>query len=296
MKIQIDEISLPLLERKEVRILVKRIDKINSSVSGNKWYKLKYNMLEAKRMGVNKVLTFGGAYSNHIIATAIAAKENGFASIGIIRGNQNIHDNPTISLAKDYGMNIYYIDRSQYENKEHAYFLNDLISRFGSFYMIPEGGTNKFGVMGAQEIIDHNDTSNYICCPVGTGGTISGIINSSDSSQIIIGFSAIRNYNDLEKKINMYTSKKNWHLINKYVLGGYARINPSLIKFINNFYIDTGVALDAIYTGKMMMGILDLISKDYFKEGSSILVIHSGGMQGNKGMNERFNLDLPCKS
>ncbi len=294
MKIQIDEIYMPLFKKKGVKVFMQRLDSINSSVSGNKWYKLKYNLLEVKRKGVQKVLTFGGAYSNHIIATAIAAKENGISSVGVIRGDKHCRDNPTISLAKNYGMHIHYINRKQYKNKEDSFFLDYLHSLFGPFYMIPEGGTNKLGVIGAEEILCDKGIYNYICCPVGTGGTISGIINSSLNSQRVIGFSAIKKYNTLERKINAYTNKRNWELVDDYVLGGYAKIDHSLISFINKFYLEKGIALDAIYTGKMMMGILDLIVKDYFLEGSKILAIHTGGLQGNKGINERFGLDLPC--
>ena len=293
MKIETKEISLPLLDEKEVRLFIKRIDKIHPFVSGNKWFKLKYNLFEAKKQGLNTLLTFGGAYSNHISATAFAAKEKGINSIGIIRGEEYLPLNPTLRFAIDNGMKLHYISRSNYKEKTSANFLEDLKNQFGDFYLINEGGTNELAIQGAKEILDTNDTQDYICCPVGTGGTIAGIINASTDKQTVIGFSAIKGIDALEKDIKKWTTKNNYKFINTYVGSGYAKVNEKLVKFINEFNIIHDIPLDAIYTGKMMMGILDLVAKDYFPRGSSILAIHTGGLQGNKGMNERLGVKLP---
>ena len=295
MKIETKEISLPLLDEKEVRLFIKRIDKIHPFVSGNKWFKLKYNLFEAKKQGLNTLLTFGGAYSNHISATAFAAQEKGINSIGIIRGEEHLPLNPTLRFAIDNGMKLHYISRSNYKEKTSANFLEALKNQFGDFYLIPEGGTNELAIQGANEILDKNDIQDYICCPVGTGGTIAGIINASTDRQTVIGFSAIKGIDALEKDIKNWTTKNNYKFINAYVGSGYAKVNEKLVKFINEFNIIHDIPLDAIYTGKMMMGILDLVAKDYFPRGSSILAIHTGGLQGNKGMNERLGISLPLE-
>ena len=295
MKIETKEISLPLLEEKKVRLFIKRIDKIHPFVSGNKWFKLKYNLLEAKKQGLNTLLTFGGAYSNHISATAFAAKEKGIKSIGIIRGEEHLPLNPSLRFAIDNGMKLHYISRSNYKEKTSANFLEALKNQFGDFYLISEGGTNELAIQGAKEILDTNDTQDYICCPVGTGGTIAGIINASNNLQTVIGFPAIKGFKQLEKDINNWTNSTNYKFINDYVGNGYAKINKDLVAFINEFNALHNVPLDGIYTGKMMMGILDLVVKDYFPKGSSILAIHTGGLQGNKGMSERLGVNLPLE-
>jgi 1-aminocyclopropane-1-carboxylate deaminase len=295
MKIETKEISLPLLDEKEVRLFIKRIDKIHPFVSGNKWFKLKYNLLEAKKQGLNTLLTFGGAYSNHISATAFAAQEKGINSIGIIRGEEHLPLNPTLRFAIDNGMKLHYISRSNYKEKTSANFLEALKNQFGDFYLIPEGGTNELAIQGAKEILDKNDIQDYICCPVGNGGTIAGIINASNDQQTVIGFPAIKGFEQLEKDIINWTNSSNCIFINDYVGNGYAKINKDLVDFINEFNARHNIPLDIIYTGKMMMGILDLVAKDYFPKGSSILTIHTGGIQGNKGMSERLGISLPLE-
>ena len=293
MKIETKEISLPVLDEKEVRLFIKRIDKVHPFISGNKWFKLKYNLLEAEKQGLNTLLTFGGAYSNHIAATAFAAKEKGFKSIGIIRGEEHLPLNPTLRFATENGMKLHYVSRSYYREKTNADFLKNLKVQFGDFYLIPEGGTNELAIQGAAEILDSNDTQDYICCAAGTGGTIAGIINASNDKQTVIGFPAIKGIDALEKDIKIWTNTTNYKFINDYVGNGYAKINKDLVDFINEFDATHNIPLDAIYTGKMMMGILDLVAKDFFLKGSSILAIHTGGLQGNKGMSERLGISLP---
>ena len=293
MKIQTQEISTGILDEKEVQLFVKRIDLTHEFISGNKWYKLKYNLLEAERNSYNTLLTFGGAYSNHILATSVLANENGFKSIGIIRGERCAFLNPTLKLAEEHGMQLHYVSRKEYQSKQTSKFLSVLKNKFGDFYLIPEGGSNKFALKGTSEIITKNDSQDYICCSVGTGTTLAGIINSSSFKQNIIGFPAIKGFTELEKEIQSITTKSNWQLNNNFCFGGYAKTNPLLINFINTFNENQLIPLDAIYTGKMMFGILELISKDYFPKGSSILAVHTGGLQGNKGMNQRFGFSLP---
>ena len=295
MKIKYNTISSNLLEEKKVTVLIKRIDLNHKHISGNKLYKLKNNINEAKKKDFKKILTFGGAYSNHIVATAYLGKKEGFNTIGIIRGEKNLPLNPSLQYAYDNEMNLKYINRRDYRLKDNDSFINKLKCEFGNFYLIPEGGTNFLAVKGASEILSNDDNYNYVCCPVGTGGTIAGIINSSNINQIILGFSALKNTIELKRNIKLYTKKKNWKLFSRYSCGGYAKISKKLIKFINEFNINYGIPLDVIYTGKMMMGLFDMVESDFFKPKSKILVIHTGGLQGNKGMNKRLNLNLPEK-
>ena len=216
---------MPLLKEKEVRLFIKRIDKLHPFVSGNKWFKLKYNLLEAEKQGIETLLTFGGAYSNHIAATSFAAQEKGFNSIGIIRGEEHLPLNPTLRFAKENGMKLQYVARSAYREKTTPEFLEQLKAQFGDFYLIHEGGSNELAIQGTAEILEENDTQDYICCPVGTGGTIAGIINASTDKQTVIGFSAIKGIDALEKDIKNWTTKNNYKFINTYFGSGYAKVN-----------------------------------------------------------------------
>jgi 1-aminocyclopropane-1-carboxylate deaminase len=290
MKIETQEISLPILEEKNIRLFVKRLDTVHPFISGNKWFKLKYNLIEAKKLGYKTLLTFGGAYSNHISATAFSAKEKGFRSIGIIRGEEHFPLNSTLSFARENKMELHYISRSDYRLKNSTDFLDNLRTEFGEFYLLPEGGTNELAIKGTSEIIERNDMQDYICCSAATGGTIAGVINAAHSMQQVIGFPAIKGSNVLVKDIKLWTKNKDFKIIDTYCYGGYAKVSKELIQFINNFHRTQNILLDAIYTGKMMMGILDLVSKDYFKEGSTILALHTGGLQGNKGISERLEV------
>ncbi|MFY0713563.1 1-aminocyclopropane-1-carboxylate deaminase/D-cysteine desulfhydrase [Seonamhaeicola sp. NFXS20] len=281
-----------------VELWVKRDDKIHSFVSGNKYRKLKYNLLKAKSLGHNTLLTFGGAYSNHIAAVAYAGKMYNFKTIGIIRGDElknKVDKNETLRFAKSNGMQFEFVSRALYRKKTDKIFLENLTAFFGNFYLVPEGGTNELAVKGCEEILTNEDACfNYVCSAVGTGGTISGLINCSKPSQQVLGFPALKG-DFLKEDISKFVTKTNWNLITNYHFGGYAKINSELIKFINNFKIQNNIPLDPVYTGKMMFGIIDLINKGFFKKGTKILAIHTGGLQGIDGMNsvlKKKNLPL----
>lgn len=265
-----------------------REDLLHPYISGNKLRKLKYNLEQAKSENKQTLLTFGGAFSNHILAVAVAGKEQGYKTIGIIRGEElkdKIAENPTLQKARDFGMVFDFVDREIYREKSNPKFINQLAEKFGDFYLIPEGGTNDLAVKGCEEILTATDEKfDYICCAVGTGGTISGLINCSKSSQQVLGFPALRG-DFLREDICKFVSKSNWDLITDYHFGGYAKVSEELILFINEFYQKHRVPLDPIYTSKMMFGIMDLINRNYFPENSNILVIHTGGLQGIFGMN-----------
>ena len=262
---------------------------IHPIVSGNKFRKLKYNLIQAKLENHTTLVTFGGAFSNHIAALAYAGKQNQFKTIGIIRGEElasEVDKNPTLSFAKQCGMQFYFISREEYRKKDSVEFLQKLEQLFGSFYLIPEGGTNELAVKGCQEILQETDAIyDFICTSVGTGGTISGIINSSSPHQKVLGFPSLKG-DFLQKDIRKFATKSNWELINDYHFGGYGKVSDELVVFLNSFYSKNKVPLDPIYTGKMVFGVIDLIRNDFFPNNSKILLIHTGGIQGVKGMNE----------
>lgn len=287
----IQKIDLPFFS--DYSLYIKREDLIHPIVSGNKFRKLKYNIVQAKVENKTQLLTFGGAYSNHIAAVAYAAKENGLKSIGIIRGDELVNkivENPTLQFAQKCGMKFDFVSREKYRLKQEGTFIENLKQKYGDFYLIPEGGTNEFAIRGCEEILtSDDDTFDYICCSVGTGGTISGIINCSKNSQQVFGFPALKG-NFLEEDIRKFVNKSNWKLITDYHFGGYGKINSELIAFINTFYEKTGIPLDPVYTGKMVFGVMDLIQTNYFPKGSKILLIHTGGIQGIQGMNARLKI------
>lgn len=283
------KIDLPLLKSRGVSLYLRREDKLHPTISGNKYRKLKFNLEHAGKTGNDTLLTFGGAYSNHIAATATAGRERGFKTVGVVRGEElgnKWQHNPTLSQAVAEGMHLKFISRAQYRSKSETSFLSRLEQEFGRFYLLPEGGTNDLAVKGCMEILGRGDDSyNYICCSVGTGGTLAGLVNASVPQQQIIGFPALKG-NHIQKDIRRFALKNNWNLRQAYHFGGYAKLNESLIDSINSFREATGIPLDPVYTGKMMCGILDMVENKEFSPGSRILAIHTGGLQGIAGMNQ----------
>ena len=287
---------MPILKEKNIELVIKREDKIHPFVSGNKFRKLKYNISEAKNQQKNSLLTFGGAFSNHIVATAVAGNLSGFKTIGIIRGDELAKDlektllgNSTLKEAHKNGMEFKFVSREMYRNKTSEVFIKELRNEFGDFYLIPEGGTNALAIKGCEEILTEKDSEfDYICSAIGTGGTISGLINSAKKHQKILGFPALKG-SFLQKEIeDLVSIQNNWRLQTEYHFGGYGKYNPELIRFINKFKAITNIPLDPIYTGKMLYGILEMIKEGYFKENSRILAIHTGGLQGIIGINQKL--------
>lgn len=271
-----------------VSLTIKREDLNHPFISGNKLRKLKYNLLQAKAKNKETLLTFGGAFSNHIAAVAYAGKEQGFKTIGIIRGDElwdKIEENPTLRFAQENGMKFEFVSRDDYRLKNENAFIEKLRNKFGDFYLVPEGGTNELAVKGCEEILTEEDSAfDYVCCAVGTGGTISGLINSAMPNQKVLGFPALKG-DFLTDEIRIFAKKDNWNLISDYHFGGYGKVDLELIEFINTFFEETKIPLDPIYTGKMVFGVIDLINKNYFPAHSKILLIHTGGLQGIDGMN-----------
>jgi 1-aminocyclopropane-1-carboxylate deaminase len=289
------KVEIPLLETSGIELYIKREDEIHHFVSGNKFRKLKYNLLQAKKEG-KPILTFGGAYSNHILASAVGANLIGLKSIGVIRGEElgedlqkTLRQNSTLHEAKEHGMQFEFVTRTSYREKETVDFIENLKQKFGDFYLIPEGGTNSLAIQGSSEILTASDSQfDYICCCVGTGGTIAGLIHEAGNHQKVIGYPALKGdflKTDIQKWIGNQT---NWSLAIDYHFGGYAKYNLDLIRFINDFKQQTNIPLDPVYTGKMIYGILDGIRKHQFEKGSKIVAIHTGGLQGINGFNQRL--------
>ena len=270
-------------------IFLKREDLLHSTVSGNKFRKLKYNLLQAQKEGHKTLLTFGGPFSNHLAATAAAAKISGLKSIGVVRGKEVRNLNPTLEFCQGQGMTLYPISRSDYRQKHLPEMMTQLKNKFGVFYPLLEGGTNLLAVKGCKEILSEGDASfDLIACSIGTGGTLAGLIESVLPHQKVMGFSALRNQK-LELEISKLTSNQNWSINHDYSFGGYAKVSHSLIEFINTFNKNFKTPLDPIYTGKLLFGIFDLIKNKKWSSGKKILIIHTGGLQGIKGMNQKLS-------
>ena len=285
IKIPVQEVKDEILDWCGIQLLVKRLDLIPSKVTGNKYFKLKYNLEEAKRLGHSTLLTFGGAYSNHILATSIAGKEAGFETTGVIRGEESIELNPVLKKAKEQGMELHYMSREQYLKKEKPFFIQKLTDKFGSFYLLPEGGSNQLAVKGCREIISDSDSDSKIiftCC--GTAATLSGIILSLQKDQEAIGISVLKNGSFLEKNVANYLSHFSnddtikWKILTDYHFGGYARSSAELQKFMDRFILKTGIPVEHVYTGKMFYAIYDLAQKGFFRRGDTVMAVHTGGV------------------
>ena len=270
------------------RITLKREDLIHPMISGNKFRKLKYNFEKFLKQNRPTVLTFGGAFSNHLAATAQAGNLSGIQTIGIVRGEeweQKIESSTTLDFCQKQGMQLYCISREDYRKKEQSNQVKKLQPKNENLVLLPEGGTNALAVKGCTEILTAEDKHfDTICCCVGTGGTLAGIAESTQEHQSVLGFNALNNP-ELKESIKSFSKRDNWSLISKYTFGGYAKFNIELILLMNHFYQQYQIPLDPIYTGKMLFGIFDLIKTKKWSWGENILVIHSGGLQGVKPMN-----------
>ncbi len=291
----LQKIKLPN-KNKNISVYLKREDLLHPTISGNKWRKLKYNLIEANKLRIKTLLTFGGAYSNHIHATAHAGKIFGFNTIGIIRGEEYSTLNPTLSDAKKCGMQIYYVNRSIYRKKRTKDFIQNLRKKHGEFYLVPEGGTNVLAVKGCTEIIeDITIDFDFILSACGTGGTISGIICGLNGKKKIIGIPVLKGADFLNKEISDYICDyscqrfSNWTLDLTYHFGGYAKITKELVVFINEFQKLNNIPLDPVYTGKLLFALNSMIIKNKFPENSTIVDIHTGGLQGITGMQNKID-------
>jgi len=284
-------IQSEFLVKHGVELWIKREDLIHAEISGNKWRKLMYNLQKAKNEKRDTILTFGGAASNHIAATAAAGKEFGFKTIGVIRGGEL--ETETTRYASENGMLLCYISRDEYKTKDQPTLLTKLAAKFGLFYAIPEGGDNELGVRGCEDIITEKDHRfDIVCCGVGTGTTLSGIVRSLKQNQRAIGFSALKGTDNLTDHVARLTNRNNFKISFDYHLGGIAKNNAELVEFIQKFKQEHSIQLDPLYTGKMMFGIYDMVANGSLKAGTKILAIHTGGLQGIKPFEDRYGIVL----
>ena len=275
--ITVDDISS--FYKKEIEVAVLRLDKISPSVSGNKWFKLRYYLEETKAREKKGIITFGGAWSNHIITTAAICQMNGLKAIGIIRGEEPKRLSITLLNAKEMGMQLYFISREAYQNKEVPASINK-----DEYLIVNEGGYGETGTKGASDILNYcSKPYTHYCCAVGTGTMMAGIVNAISPGQQVTGISVMKNNIGLEIMIQTLVTNKEitWQLNHDYHFGGYAKHQPGLLSFMNEFYKLTNIKSDFVYTGKLFYAMSDLIEKNYFPQGSKLLLIHSGGLQGN---------------
>lgn len=294
----IQQIDSEIARAANVEISLLRLDLMHPFVNGNKWFKLKYNLEAAKQHNLNTILTFGGAYSNHIYATAAAGNLFGFRTFGMIRGEKTLALNPTLDFATKQGMQLVYVDRQTYRAKDTEAFQQDLKARFGNVFVIPEGGCNLNGVRGCTEIINQGIILDFdvVCLACGTATTLTGIALSLNAKQRVIGFPVLKGGDFLKRDIDSLLAEylfsdlpvpgdksMSWNLVCDYHFGGYAKVNEKLIQFKKEFEGMHGIPLDYVYTAKMVYGVMDLIKIGYFA-GCRLLLVHTGGLQGNLGI------------
>lgn len=283
--IQVQELDDHLIIEKQTKLSVLREDLVHPLTGGNKWRKLKYNLQLAKDQGHNTLLTFGGAFSNHLVATAVAGKENGFKTIGLVRGEETLPLNKSLQMAVDHGMQLHYLSREQYRIYRNPETHPQLKTQFGDCYILPEGGSNLLAVKGCSEMLtDANIDFDIVCVAVGTGATLAGIISALKPHQSAIGFCVLKNASQIKTDIENWLTESdiknsNWSLMAGYHFGGYAKSNHELLNFVDQFSRNNKIPIEPIYTGKLFYGIFDLTKKDFFQSGTKILAIHTGGLQ-----------------
>lgn len=282
--IPITEITLPLLNERSVCVDVLRLDTIHAVISGNKWFKLKYHLEEARSEGKDHLVTFGGAFSNHIVATAAAGAMSGFRTSGIIRGERPRISSHTLQMAEHFGMTLFFSTRADYHKK---FIPPELNHEIGNAHLINEGGYGHLGVKGAAEILNYCDQESYshIACAVGTSTMMAGLVVASSPQQEVLGICVMKAGESLDQALLELlppgARSKKFQLLHQFHFGGYAKHTTELIAFMNNFYKHTGVPSDFVYTGKLFYAIINRIECGLFPPGSRILLIHSGGLQGN---------------
>ena len=281
----LDPLDDPLLSERGVTLWLKRDDLIHPVVPGNKFRKLKYNLVEAQRAGHTVLLTFGGAYSNHIYAVAVAGQLMGLRTIGVIRGEEHLPLNPVLATAVSAGMTLRYMDRETYRAKDSSKVLTSLKREVGDFALIPEGGSNHLGVRGCAEVIrEISEPFDLICCPVGSGGTMAGLVVGLQGRGRALGFSALKGGSFLNDDVSRLLHEAgadgltNWQLDLDHHFGGFARVKPELKDFMAWFEATHHILLDPIYVGKMMYGLFDLVRHEAFEPGTRIVALHTGGI------------------
>jgi 1-aminocyclopropane-1-carboxylate deaminase len=282
--ITVDKLESDLLTKKEITLSILRLDKIHTDVSGNKLFKLHFFVEECLRSTHKTILTFGGAYSNHLVATAFLCKANNIKCIGIVRGEAPAIFSHTLLKCQALGMQIHFVSRTAYKNIEDDTSLRE---KYAPCIIIPEGGYKTDGAKGASLIMDvlKEESPSHICTCVGTATTLAGLLMNNKKNAEIIAVPAIKNMTDINKRVQFLT-KANYALtiFGDYHFGGYAKYDEKLIQFMNAFYVAHQIPIDFVYTAKMLYAIMDKIENNYFKKGSSIICLHTGGLQGNNSL------------
>ncbi|MEP7279156.1 MAG: pyridoxal-phosphate dependent enzyme [Bacteroidota bacterium] len=265
---------------------VLRLDKIDPVISGNKWFKLKYYLEQALAKGQNSVLSFGGAWSNHIVATAFAARKAGLQSIGIIRGERPADFSPSLQKAAGAGMQLVFVSREAYNQKNDPAFIKQLEDKYHHPCIIPEGGAGEPGIKGATEITRLMKPGHYthLLCAVGTGTLLAGLVQGTTRNHQVIGIPVLKGFDNWLPPGIAETNRQRVKVLTGYHMGGYAKKNEQLFEFMNRFYFKTHIPTDFVYTGKLFFSIFDLLKKNYFPAASRLLAIHSGGLQGNDSL------------
>jgi 1-aminocyclopropane-1-carboxylate deaminase len=286
--INIESLHNVLFTKYNVTVSMLRLDTVHPVVSGNKIFKLYYFLDEALHSSHKQIITFGGAYSSHLAATAFACREKGIKSVGIVRGEKLPELSHTLLFCIQNGMQLEFITRTSYQKINNEEFQHSFAKKYGDHTLIPEGGYSEKGANGAKLITDYFDSKNFthICCAIGTATTFAGLIMGCKCEAKLTGFSVLKNLNDIDSRLKELKVKfeKKYLFNGDYHFGGYAKKTPELIAFMNFFYKDNKIPLDFVYTGKMMFGVYDLINKNYFPPGSDILCLHTGGLQGNESL------------
>jgi len=288
--LSIDPVTLSEWTPQPVSAAVLRLDKLHSVISGNKWFKLKGHVQAALQLSGQHFITFGGTWSNHIVATACVAQQAGLRATGFIRGERPAHLSDTLQEAAGYGMHLEFLSREAYKTKDSPAFLEQLSTHYPGAFIIPEGGAGSLGIKGSEEILQTVDTSFYthILCAIGTGTMFQGLVNAAAPEQTVIGVPVLKGMNTLaaidHQRWPSEDQASGCRLLPDYHFGGYARHTPELLAFMNRWYRATGIPSDFVYTGKLFYAAIDSIHKNLFPPGSRLLLIHSGGLQGNRSL------------
>ena len=294
--IRIDYISHRTLQDRGITLGILRLDLVHPVVSGNKWFKLKENIHTALSQGYDTVLTFGGAWSNHLVATAAAAQAAGLKAIGMVRGlHADAATSATLQECRDLGMQLQPLSREDYNRKEDAVFLDSLYTQYGRSYIIPEGDNNAAGIQGSGAIAAYIPLdATLVALAIGTGTTFCGIRQRLAPQCSMLGFPVMKGGDYLLQELSARIPQAgNWQLDSRYHFGGFARHQPGLIDFMNDFYEKYRIPLDFVYTAKMMGGLLDRILNGALPEHRHIIAIHTGGLQGNRSIKDRLCFPLP---
>ncbi|CAN5881422.1 pyridoxal-phosphate dependent enzyme [soil metagenome] len=286
---EFNQLNSPLFKEKGISVIIARLDKIHPIISGNKLFKLYYFLQNSLRQNLKPILTFGGAYSNHLVATAYACKIMGIPSIGVVRGERSSSIFPTLLQCESYGMQLHFISREAYQLKNLTGFQDQIISQFGDCIIVPEGGYHPLGAEGASLIMGKIQSCNptHVGTPVGTATTLAGLLKGSTDEEKIIAIPVLKNMNDLPERLSFLGCGeylKRLEIFDQYHFGGYAKKTASLIHFMNDLFLIHRIPTDFVYTAKMMYGIFDKIHTGYFPRGSNIVCIHTGGLQGNASL------------